>query len=139
MTEPALKRAAQLMLKGAKMLDVACPQCSAPLYQKDDKLLCANCNREIRVENEDKTGSSQEMNSQEEDEKGQRTRATTRKPATGRTKGTSSQFDAVRKILSRKINGLAEEIDNARDPDEIARLAEAISHLSQAIVDLGRT
>ena len=44
-------RGAELLLKGAKMVNIACPKCSFPLYKKKDgPLYCCNCERRIVLE-----------------------------------------------------------------------------------------
>ena len=44
------KRAADILLRGGKMLALACPICSSPLYQtKDGEVLCVVCNRPVKL------------------------------------------------------------------------------------------
>lgn len=41
----AIKRAAQLLLDGATMIQDSCPKCHSPLYRmKNGSLFCATCN-----------------------------------------------------------------------------------------------
>ena len=49
------KRAAELLLKGAKMLNIACPICNDPIYElKDGELFCSTCQKNIVRENSHK-------------------------------------------------------------------------------------
>lgn len=42
------KRAAELLLKGAKMLNIACPICNDPIYElKEGDLFCSTCQKNI--------------------------------------------------------------------------------------------
>ena len=48
MSDDVTKRAAQLLLKGAKMLQIACPICHQPIYQlQDSTMLCVQCDRNV--------------------------------------------------------------------------------------------
>lgn len=49
----ATQRAAQLLLEGAKMTNIACPECDMPIYQKrDENLYCATCDKRVVREEE---------------------------------------------------------------------------------------
>ncbi len=44
------RRAADILLRGGKMLALACPVCSSPLYQtKDGDVICVVCNRPVKI------------------------------------------------------------------------------------------
>jgi len=45
-----MKEMANLLKKGAKMLEVNCPECSSPLFQlKTGEIICPSCKREVKV------------------------------------------------------------------------------------------
>ncbi len=46
--EETIKKMAELLLARATMLAYHCPRCSAPLFEKEGKVLCPNCG-EVRV------------------------------------------------------------------------------------------
>jgi len=46
--EETIKKMAELLLARATMLAYHCPRCSAPLFEKEGKVLCPSCG-EVRV------------------------------------------------------------------------------------------
>ncbi len=52
--EEGIKRAAELLAKGAKMLAYYCPECKMPLFEYRDKIICPACEREVIVEKIDR-------------------------------------------------------------------------------------
>ncbi len=46
--EETIKKMAELLLSRATMLAYHCPRCSAPLFEKEGKVLCPNCG-EVKV------------------------------------------------------------------------------------------
>jgi UPF0148 protein len=46
--EETIKKMAELLLARATMLAYHCPRCSAPLFEKEGRVLCPNCG-EVRV------------------------------------------------------------------------------------------
>ncbi len=52
MKENKIKKAAELLLKGSKMLNIACPVCDNPIYEmKDHTMYCVNCEKNVVKEN----------------------------------------------------------------------------------------
>ena len=45
-SEASIKAGADLLLKGWKMLNKACPDCVEPLYEKDGKVVCVKCKKQ---------------------------------------------------------------------------------------------
>ena len=62
------KVAAELLLKGAIMLHIACPNCHDPIYRlKDKSMFCVTCNLPVIEErNQDKIKASKTDQSQNE-------------------------------------------------------------------------
>ncbi len=57
MSDQSMKEMAEMLRKGAKMLSITCPECSAPLFQlKTGEIVCPREKREVRIvkEGEDK-------------------------------------------------------------------------------------
>lgn len=45
-----MKKMAELLKSGAKMLDKTCPQCGTPLFQlKSGEIYCANCDKRVII------------------------------------------------------------------------------------------
>jgi UPF0148 protein len=45
-----MRRMAELLKSGAKMLDLTCPQCGTPLFQlSSGEIYCANCDKRVIV------------------------------------------------------------------------------------------
>ncbi len=43
-----IKKGAEILLKGGKMLDKACPNCSLPLYQYKNSVMCVQCEQDYQ-------------------------------------------------------------------------------------------
>ncbi len=44
MEEDLIKKMANLLLSKAKMLEIHCPTCKIPLFEKEGNIFCPNCN-----------------------------------------------------------------------------------------------
>ncbi len=49
-SEKGIASAAELLYKGAKMLAHSCPECKMPLFEKDGRVFCPSCGREVIIE-----------------------------------------------------------------------------------------
>lgn len=95
------KKAAELLLQGATMLQISCPQCNDPIYRKrDGQMFCVNCQSLIVFERDAKI-----------EEKQQSKRIETNDP------------------IQSKIDKLAAQLDQEQDPDKIVEIAETIKKL----------
>jgi len=45
-----ISEAVELLYKGAKMLAYHCPECKLPLFEKDNKIFCPSCGKEVVFE-----------------------------------------------------------------------------------------
>jgi UPF0148 protein len=53
MTDESVQRAAKLLLNGASMLHIVCPECKDPIYRlRDGDHLCATCNKKVMFQND---------------------------------------------------------------------------------------
>ena len=59
MDEDLIKKMANLLLSRAKMLEIHCPTCKIPLFEKDGNVFCPSCNyvfnREMKMEKVEET------------------------------------------------------------------------------------
>ncbi|MHA2097569.1 MAG: Sjogren's syndrome/scleroderma autoantigen 1 family protein [Candidatus Kariarchaeaceae archaeon] len=102
MTDESVQRAAKLLLNGAIMLHVICPECKDPIYKlRDGGHLCATCNKQVIFQPEDQVGNVQESSNQ------------------------TKKIDPIQN----KINRLSEQLELESDPDEILKLANLIKKL----------
>lgn len=58
-SEKEIESAAELLYKGAKMLACNCSECKMPLFEKDGKVFCPSCGREVIIEGEDELPEAQ--------------------------------------------------------------------------------
>ena len=117
--DKGIARAAEWLLKGAKMLQRACPQCEAPLYLlKDNKVYCATCETQVVILGpNDPVPPEFEQSSQEKS-------------------FSSSEMSQAEKVLSKKLLKLTEDLDEADDVDDIIKLTEAIEKITGALKKL---
>ncbi len=47
--EAGIQKAVELMRKGATMLNEACPECSGPLFQLKDDIICPQCEKKVLI------------------------------------------------------------------------------------------
>jgi len=47
--EIGIQKAVELMHQGATMLNEACPECSSPLFQLKDDVICPHCNKKVII------------------------------------------------------------------------------------------
>lgn len=96
-----MRRATDLLLSGAKMLNLACPECDNPIYElKDGSMECANCEKKVFYEKDvdfDKSKIQDEANI----------------------------------ALKNKIEKLMSELENEEDHEKMIKIAEAIKKLRE--------
>ncbi len=47
--ETGIQKAVELMRQGATMLNEACPECSGPLFQLKDDIICPQCGKKVLI------------------------------------------------------------------------------------------
>ncbi|MHA1912302.1 MAG: Sjogren's syndrome/scleroderma autoantigen 1 family protein [Candidatus Kariarchaeaceae archaeon] len=117
-----ITRAAEWLLKGAVMLQKACPQCGSPLYRfKDNNVYCAKCKTQVVIigPNDPIPPEYQTQPSQENDQ----SRST-------------PEISQAEKVITKKLQKLTEDLEAADDVDEIVKLTEAIDKLTETIKKL---
>lgn len=103
MDEDYIQKAAELLLKGAKMLNLNCPICQNPILKmRNEEMYCVKCNKSVIFDNGGKSMVSQNVKD-------------------------SSLQDRINK----KIDGLLLRLESEEDPSEIAKISEAIKKLKE--------
>ncbi len=107
--EDTIKKMAELLLARATMLAYHCPRCSAPLFEKEGKVLCPNCG-EVKVVRE---GEEEQAAPQAEAEPAHR-------------KGDE--------ILAEKREELLQRLKDERDLRAILDLLEAVRRIDEILM-----
>ncbi|MHA2501823.1 MAG: Sjogren's syndrome/scleroderma autoantigen 1 family protein [Candidatus Kariarchaeaceae archaeon] len=103
MNDDAVRRASELLLKGATMLQDACPDCNNPIYKLNDGAMrCAYCDKGVIRESSLNKAELKELH-QDEDP------------------------------IYQKIMSLKKQLQAEEDPDKIIKLAETIKKLQEIL------
>ncbi|MHA2092213.1 MAG: Sjogren's syndrome/scleroderma autoantigen 1 family protein [Candidatus Kariarchaeaceae archaeon] len=100
-SDEVIAKAAELLLQGSIMLNIACPVCREPIYQlKDKSMYCVKCDKPVvrQVENEKKVDQT-----------------------------LSTQIDPI----AQKIAQLSRQLERETDQEKIVQLADTIRKLQQ--------
>lgn len=101
--DEALLRSSELLLQGATMLQLSCPQCSNPIYRlRDGTMRCAHCNQQVFHERDLDNSMKQEMKQKNSP-------------------------------IQKKIDNLTTQLEQEEDPDKIIKLAETIKKLKEIL------
>ena len=129
-TDESVKAGADLLLKGWKMMNKACPTCFQPLYEKQGKVVCVNCKKDYVL-----VDSTSDIPTSKKDHS----------PSTPEPSESIDSYDFSKlppalvetaKIMLGKISKLNAKLDEATDPKEITELSNAISSLVESIRSL---
>ena len=100
-----VKRGANLLLQGATLTDLACPNCSSPLFRlKDGTLWCAKDEKKVVVVKEGEEAPKQ-------------------------ASAPSTAYDKLEATLMAKIADIQIKIEKTQDMDELQKLTCALSEL----------
>jgi uncharacterized Zn finger protein (UPF0148 family) len=128
--DESVKAGADLLLKGWKMMNKACPTCFQPLYGRQGKVVCVNCKKDYVL-----VDSASEIPIDKNDHS----------PSIPKSSEPLDSFDFSKlppalvetaKIMLGKISKLNTKLDEATDPKEITELSNAISSLVESIKSL---
>ena len=98
-----MRRASELLLAGATMLQLSCPQCSDPIYKlRDGTMQCATCNQQVFFERQLSDNQKKELR----------------------------EMDSP---VKKKIEQLSQQLEHEEDPDKIIKLAETIKKLKDIL------
>ncbi len=133
-SDASIKAGADLLLKGWKMLNKACPDCVEPLYEKDGKVVCVHCKKQYvmvdSVSDFPHEKSQVVQNNQT--------------PSSSLPKSVSSfDFSSLppalvdsAKIMLGKISELNTKLKETNDPKEIVDISSSISSLVDSLRSL---
>ncbi len=130
--DDSISAGAELLLKGWKMLNKACPVCVEPLYENDGKVVCVKCKKEyILVDSKSEFPHT-------------KTSAVKDSANSIPTKDYSSfDFSSLpptladtAKIILVKITNLSAKLEQASDPKEIAEISSSIKSLVDSLRSL---
>lgn len=104
-----VKRGASLLLQGAALTDLSCPNCSSPLFRlKDGTLWCAQDEKKVVVVKEGEEAPKQ--------------------PA-----GPTTAYDKLEATLMKKIEDIQGKIEKTEDIDELQKLTLALGELLNSV------
>jgi UPF0148 protein len=110
-----IKRMADLLRTGATLTDLACPQCSSPLFRlKDGTLWCGKDEKKVILVKEG-------------EEKAEEAKATS-----------NATMDKLEATLMTKVQDLQAKIEKTDDVEEIGKLTTAISELLNSLEKIKR-
>jgi len=117
-SDDSVKAGADLLLKGWKMLNKACPTCVEPLYEKEGKVVCVKCKKQyIMVDS--KTDSNSQKASPSFD-------FSTLPPTLAESA----------KVILDKISVLNEQLISETNPKKITELSKSIKSLIESLRSL---
>ena len=130
-SEISIKAGADLLLKGWKMLNKACPTCVEPLYEKEGKVVCVKCKKEYVM-----VDSRSELPQNE---------AAAQQTPQSTSPNDFSSYDFSKlpaaladsaKIMLAKIADLNVKLKETSDPKEITELSSTIRSLIDSLRSL---
>ncbi len=136
-SEEHVKSGAELLLKGAEMLNKACPQCRSPLYKYQDRIICPSCKKNYKF-----VETSEELEQIKMAQKHQQSNLTSNAIQSTQISSrndviiSSHSFEQTAKILQKKIQQINNKLETSVDPNEIKELSEALNSLIKALKQL---
>jgi len=131
-SDASVAAGADLLLKGWKMINKACPVCVEPLYEKDGKVVCVKCKKEYVL-----VDSKSEMPPTKTSE--------VQQPAASSSPNNFSSYDFsslppaladTAKIMQEKITDLNAKLKESSDPKEIEEISSSIRSLIDSLHSL---
>ncbi len=104
-----VKRGANLLLQGAALTDLSCPNCSSPLFRlKDGTLWCEKDEKKVIVVKEGEDAPKQAVAS-------------------------TTAYDKLEATLMKKIEEIQGKIEKTQDVDELQKLTIALNELLDGV------
>lgn len=145
----AVKRSAEALLKGAKMLGYACPVCHNPLYEYPSKQVrCVVCDKEVKIVSSEEEAKKietlynealkdkEENKSFEEQDLMRRKEKDTREKKKGKESKPSKEIEQAIQNIEKKILELTEKIQVTMDYEEILKATLVIKKLVKTLKEL---
>ncbi|MCG3215273.1 MAG: hypothetical protein KAS63_01015 [Candidatus Heimdallarchaeota archaeon] len=134
----SIKAGADLLLKGWKMLNKACPECVEPLYEKEGKVVCVKCKKNyVMVDSLSDIPQEQKPSSSPVKQVIQK-----QKPSPSND-FTDFNFDSLpptlaesAKIMTNKLSDLNKRLKEATEPKEISEISSSIRSLIDSLRSL---
>ena len=132
-SDDSVKAGADLLLKGWKMLNKACPSCVEPLYEKEGKVVCVKCKKQyVMVDSKADFPKKQEKDISKEES----TPTSQRMPLSFDITSLPPELAESAKIMLEKISILNERLKSETDPKEITELSKSIKSLIESLRSL---
>ena len=129
-TDDSIKAGADLLLKGWKMLNKACPTCFQPLYENQGKVVCVNCKKDYVL-----VDSASEIPSNLKNHTSPAAQPSELADVFDFTNLPPTLVDTAN-IMLEKISKLNAILNDATDPKEISELSSAINSLVNSLRSL---
>ena len=131
-SEISIKAGADLLLKGWKMLNKACPVCVEPLYEKEGKVVCVKCKKEyIMVDSKSEIPQSKSGEVQQTSESSSLIDFS----SYDFSKLPPALADTAKTMLA-KITDLNTKLKETSDPKEIGEISSTIRSLIDSLRSL---
>ncbi|TET74558.1 MAG: hypothetical protein E3J43_09710 [Candidatus Heimdallarchaeota archaeon] len=131
-SDASVAAGADLLLKGWKMINKACPVCVEPLYEKDGKVVCVKCKKEyVLVDSKSDMPVTKTSGAQQQ--------AASSSPNNFSSYDFSSLPPALAdtaKIMLEKITDLNAKLKESSDPKEIEEISSSIRSLIDSLHSL---
>ncbi|MHA1953678.1 MAG: Sjogren's syndrome/scleroderma autoantigen 1 family protein [Candidatus Heimdallarchaeaceae archaeon] len=127
-----IEAGADLLLKGWKMLNKACPTCFQPLYEQQGEVVCVKCKKDYVLVD----SISQIPPAQNKQAKGETSSTLPNSIKSFDFSKLPLELKDTAKTLIEKINVLNNQLKESTDPNEIAELSSAINSLVNSLRSL---
>jgi UPF0148 protein len=118
-----VRKMADLLRSGNKMLNKSCPECNSPIFQnKQGDLFCPTCNRKVVVIENDESANNQEV--------------INKKQLTPQKKERIDDFNKTINILNEKIDWLLDEIKNENQIENLGKQLKLLERLYELLFSL---
>ncbi|MFW9853148.1 MAG: Sjogren's syndrome/scleroderma autoantigen 1 family protein [Candidatus Thorarchaeota archaeon] len=132
-SDDSVKAGADLLLKGWKMLNKACPSCVEPLYEKEGKVVCVKCKKQyVMVDSKTELPKNQEKDFSKEKPNSISQKA----PLSVDISSLPPELAESAKIMLEKISILNERLKSETNPKEITELSKSIKSLTESLRSL---
>lgn len=128
-SDESVKAGADLLLKGWKMLNKACPTCYEPLYEKEGKVVCVRCKTNYVLVDSPSDFPKAKISKPE-------------KPTVSHSidsfdfSSLSGPIAETAQIMLEKLNVLNTKLKEATDPKEITELSSSIRSIIDSLRSL---